>query len=161
MKTISLRTLAAALVMMVTGAQATAQLTQYVNPLIGTGSIEGALRGNNYPGATVPFGMVQLSPDTREAPDWDCPAGYAYEENRIYGFSHTHLSGTGAADLVDILLLPTSNGGRQSAIDHQAEQASPGYYSVRLTDDDIVAEALQPHGHENQVFFSAAAPAGI
>jgi len=140
MKTISLRTLAAALVMMVTGAQATAQLTQYVNPLIGTGSIEGALRGNNYPGATVPFGMVQLSPDTREAPDWDCPAGYAYEENRIYGFSHTHLSGTGAADLVDILLLPTSNGGRQSAIDHQAEQASPGYYSVRLTDDDIVAE---------------------
>ena len=163
MKTISLRTLAAALVMMVTGAQVTAQLTQYVNPLIGTGSIEGALRGNNYPGTTVPFGLVQLSPDTREAPDWDCPAGYAYEENRIYGFSHTHLSGTGAADLVDILLLPTSNGGRQSAIDHQAEQASPGYYSVRLTDDDIVAELTATtrtgvhrytytEGHPQQVF---------
>ena len=117
-----------------------ARLTDYVNPFIGTGRIEGALRGNNYPGATVPFGLVQLSPDTREAPDWDCPAGYAYEENVVYGFSHTHLSGTGAADLIDILLLPTSSEKRCAAIDHASEQAHPGYYSVRLTDDDILAE---------------------
>ena len=114
--------------------------TDYVNPFIGTGSIEGALRGNNYPGATVPFGLVQLSPDTKEAPDWDCPAGYAYEETNIYGFSHTHLSGTGAADLIDILLLPTSTESRRTAIDHKSEQAHPGYYAVRLTDDDILAE---------------------
>ncbi len=117
-----------------------ARLTDYVNPFIGTGRIEGALRGNNYPGATVPFGLVQLSPDTREAPDWDCPAGYAYEETVIYGFSHTHLSGTGAADLIDILMLPTSSESRHVTIDHASEQAHPGYYAVRLTDDDILAE---------------------
>ena len=117
-----------------------ARLTDYVNPLIGTGRIEGALRGNNYPGATVPFGLVQLSPDTREAPDWDCPAGYAYEENLVYGFSHTHLSGTGAADLIDILLLPTSSKSRSASMDHASEEARPGYYAARLTDDDILAE---------------------
>ncbi|MBP5731602.1 MAG: glycoside hydrolase family 92 protein, partial [Bacteroidaceae bacterium] len=116
------------------------QPTDYINPFIGTGRIEGALRGNNYPGATVPFGLVQLSPDTREAPDWDCPAGYAYEETTIYGFSHTHLSGTGAADLIDILLLPSSSESRCATIDHASELAHPGYYSVRLTDDDILAE---------------------
>ena len=62
----------------------TAKVAQYVNPLIGTGRIEGALRGCNYPGATVPFGMVQLSPDTREAPSWDCTSGYAYEAGLPY-----------------------------------------------------------------------------
>ena len=117
-----------------------AQVAESVNPFIGTGSIEGALRGNNYPGATTPFGLVQLSPDTREAPDWDCPAGYAYEENTIYGFSHTHLSGTGAADLADIALLPVSDMRRTATIDHSQETATAGYYSVRLTDDDILAE---------------------
>ena len=117
-----------------------AKVARYVNPLIGTGRIEGALRGCNYPGATVPFGMVQLSPDTREAPSWDCTSGYAYEDDHIYGFSHTHLSGTGATDLIDILLLPVSQERRRAGIDHQREQASPGYYSIRLTDDDILAE---------------------
>ena len=82
--------------------------TRYVNPFIGTGAIEGGLSGNNYPGATVPFGMVQLSPDTREAPDWAQAAGYDYNDNTIYGFSHTRLSGTGASDLIDILMLPTT-----------------------------------------------------
>ena len=118
----------------------TAKVTQFVNPFIGTGRIEGALRGCNYPGATVPFGMVQLSPDTREAPNWDCTSGYAYEDDHIYGFSHTHLSGTGATDLIDILLLPVSQERRKATFDHNTEQAHPGYYSVQLADDDIRAE---------------------
>ncbi|MBQ9285615.1 MAG: GH92 family glycosyl hydrolase [Bacteroidaceae bacterium] len=123
-----------------------AQVAQYVNPLIGTGRIEDALRGNNYPGATVPFGLVQLSPDTREAPDWDCPAGYAHEEETLYGFSHTHLSGTGAADLVDIALLPVSQDRRVATIDHTREVAQAGYYSVLLREDDILAElTATPH----------------
>ncbi|MBQ8051887.1 MAG: GH92 family glycosyl hydrolase [Bacteroidaceae bacterium] len=129
-----------ALLLMAGTATTQAQLTQYVNPLIGTGRIEGALRGNNYPGATVPFGLVQLSPDTREAPDWDCPAGYAHEEETLYGFSHTHLSGTGAADLVDIALLPVSQERRVATIDHTREVAQAGYYSVPLREDDILAE---------------------
>lgn len=63
-----------------------------------TGAVTGSLSGNNYPGATVPFGMVQLSPDTRVAPDWAQASGYDYNDNTIIGFSHTRLSGTGASD---------------------------------------------------------------
>ena len=136
----------AALLLMSGAVTIQAQLTQYVNPLIGTGSIEGALRGNNYPGATVPFGLVQLSPDTREAPDWDCPAGYAYEEETLYGFSHTHLSGTGAADLVDIALLPVSQERQVATLDHSREVAQAGFYSVPLREDNILAElTATPH----------------
>ncbi len=140
MKQNLLRTMVAMLTAVATCALSSAQLTKNVNPLIGTGRIEGALRGCNYPGATVPFGLVQLSPDTREAPNWDCTSGYAYEDERVYGFSHTHLSGTGATDLMDILLLPVSQERRVATIDHGREQAYPGYYSVHLTDDDIQAE---------------------
>ena len=118
----------------------TAQTTQYVNPFIGTGAIDGGLLGNNYPGATVPFGLIQLSPDTREAPSWDSASGYDYNDHTIYGFSHTHLSGTGATDLIDILLLPVSEERRRSEFSHEGETAHPGYYSVRLHDDDILAE---------------------
>lgn len=114
--------------------------TQYVNPFIGTGPIEGGLSGNNYPGATMPFGMVQLSPDTHEAPDWYNASGYDHNDTRIYGFSHTRLSGTGASDLIDILMLPTTGNLRVSSFSHDEEEAHPGYYKVRLAEEDIVAE---------------------
>lgn len=114
--------------------------TKYVDPFIGTGAIEGGLSGNNYPGATLPFGMVQLSPDTHEAPDWYNASGYDHNDSRIYGFSHTRLSGTGACDLIDILLMPTTGDNRVSAFSHDREEAAPGYYRVNLDDEDILAE---------------------
>ena len=75
-------------------------LTDYVDPFIGTGG-----HGHTYPGATLPFGMVQLSPDTRLT-GWDGCSGYHYSDSIIYGFTHTHLSGTGCSDYGDILLMP-------------------------------------------------------
>ncbi len=125
-------------------------LTQYVNPFIGTGG-----HGHTWPGATVPFGAVQLSPDTRPDGynDWDGCGGYHYSDSIIYGFSHTHLSGTGVADYCDILLMPgvgtvqmqniqenDVTKGYASAFDHSTEIAKPGYYSVLLEDDSIRAE---------------------
>lgn len=121
------------------GARAT-DYTQYVNPFIGTGAVHGSLSGNNYPGATLPFGMVQLSPDTREAPDWAQASGYDYNDTTIYGFSHTRLSGTGASDLIDLLLMPTTSGKTSSAFSHKQEKAHPGYYQVLLADESINAE---------------------
>lgn len=119
-------------------------LTQFVNPFIGTDG-----PGNTYPGATVPYGMVQLSPDIG-IPGWDRIAGYYYQDTIISGFSHTHLTGTGAGDLYDILVMPSNsrsskrikeNGYRPySTFDHEKESASPGYYSVDLLDFDIKAE---------------------
>ncbi len=116
----------------------------FVNPFIGTGG-----HGHTFPGATLPFGMVQLSPDTRLT-GWDGCSGYHYSDSVIYGFSHTHLSGTGIADYCDILFMPTSgryyldNGypdridrGYASRFDKRSEKASPGFYSVRLKDYDI------------------------
>lgn len=114
--------------------------TRYVDPFIGTGAIEGGLSGNNYPGATMPFGMVQLSPDTHEAPDWFNASGYDHNDNRIYGFSHTRLSGTGACDLIDILMMPTVSDLRVSTFSHDNEEAHPGYYRVNLADEGIEAE---------------------
>ncbi len=76
-------------------------LTRYVNPFVGTGG-----HGHTFPGAIVPFGMVQLSPDTRLT-GWDGCSGYHYSDSVVYGFSHTHLSGTGISDYGDILLMPT------------------------------------------------------
>ena len=115
-------------------------LTRWVNPFIGTGAVQSSLSGNNYPGATVPFGMVQLSPDTREAPDWAQASGYDYNDSIIYGFSHTRLSGTGASDFIDILLFPTISDKRKSTFTHQHEQARPGYYQVLQKDEKIQAE---------------------
>ena len=115
-------------------------LTRWVNPFIGTGAVQSSLSGNNYPGATVPFGMVRLSPDTREAPDWAQASGYDYNDSIIYGFSHTRLSGTGASDFIDILLFPTISDKRKSTFTHQHEQARPGYYQVLLKDEKIQAE---------------------
>ena len=108
--------------------------TKFVNPFIGTGAVENSLSGNCYPGATVPFGMVQLSPDTQESPDWDKASGYDYNDSHLCGFSHTRLSGTGACDLIDLLLMPTTTGNTWSALRHEQEEAYPGYYAITLED---------------------------
>lgn len=119
-------------------------LVSLVNPFIGTGG-----HGHTYPGATMPFGMMQLSPDTR-LDGWDGASGYHYSDEYIYGFSHTHLSGTGVNDYCDILLMPTNevvfnNGsdgkkGYRSKFSHDNEKAEPGYYQVHLEDTDINVE---------------------
>ncbi|MEN3326737.1 MAG: hypothetical protein V7638_1544 [Acidobacteriota bacterium] len=112
-------------------------LTRYVNPFIGTGG-----HGHTFPGAIVPYGMVQLSPDTRLT-GWDGCSGYHYSDSEIYGFSHTHLSGTGISDYGDILLLPTLNNvgfSQTGRFKHQNETASPGYYSVKLEEQNILVE---------------------
>lgn len=114
--------------------------TQFVNPFIGTGG-----HGHTYPGAVVPHGMVQLSPDTR-LEGWDGCSGYHYSDNFIYGFTHTHLSGTGCSDYGDILLMPMNgvpspdNKIYGSLFSHTNEKATPGFYSVKLDDDNILAE---------------------
>jgi predicted alpha-1,2-mannosidase len=118
---------------------------------IGTGG-----DGHTFPGATRPFGMVQLSPDTqvrhfRQSYPW--AAGYRYEDDAILGFSHTHFSGAGHSDLGDVLLMPTSGevklepgyperpfSGYRSRFSHQDEHAEPGYYAVKLLDNDVDVE---------------------
>ena len=112
-------------------------LTRYVNPFVGTGG-----HGHTFPGAIVPFGMVQLSPDTRLT-GWDGCSGYHYSDSVVYGFSHTHLSGTGISDYGDILLMPTVGKPKKdhtSRFSHKYERASPGFYSVLLEDDNIIVE---------------------
>jgi len=122
-------------------------LTDYVNPFIGT-----AGKGKTYPGATVPYGMVQLSPDNGRN-GWDWISGYFYPDSVISGFSHLHLSGTGAGDLYDISFLPTSGklkiarldsiNSRQtvhSKFSHSKESATPGYYQVYLDDYKVNVE---------------------
>lgn len=112
---------------------------EFVNPFIGTGG-----HGHTYPGATAPFGMVQLSPDTRLT-GWDGCSGYHYTDSLIYGFSHTHLSGTGVSDYGDVLLMPMvdkfsyNNGadgdfGYGSNFKKENEKAEAGFYSVYLED---------------------------
>lgn len=116
--------------------------TEYVNSFIGTD-----FTGNTYPGAQAPFGMVQLSPDNG-LPGWDRISGYFYPDSTIAGFSHTHLSGTGAGDLYDISFMPVTLPykeadaplGIHSLFSHDEETASAGYYQVRLKDYDINVE---------------------
>jgi predicted alpha-1,2-mannosidase len=114
-------------------------LAPYVDPFIGTGG-----HGHTFPGACVPGGMVQLSPDSGRQ-GWDWCAGYHHSDNEIAGFSHTHLSGTGIGDLCDISVMPTQAGQDMpssvaSPFSHDREKASPGYYSVDLQAFDIRAE---------------------
>lgn len=122
-------------------------LISYVDPFIGT-----AGKGKTYPGATQPYGMVQLSPDNGRN-GWDWISGYFYPDNVIAGFSHTHLSGTGAGDLYDISFLPLTDVAKKKVLDdvnksptthssfsHDNETASPGYYQVYLSDYDINVE---------------------
>src|ERR1700759_3880876 len=119
-----------------------------VDPLIGTGP-----EGHTFPGATAPFGMVQLSPDTQIRPfkqSYKWASGYRYEDTTILGFSHTHFSGSGHSDLGDVLLQPISGdvqlepgdsekprSGYRSRFSHQQERAEPGYYAVDLLDYGI------------------------
>src|SRR6476620_9913414 len=108
-----------------------------VNPFVGTGG-----HGHTFPGACVPNGLVQLSPDTRPNgySDWDGCGGYHFSDSVIYGFSHTHLSGTGVADLCDVLLMPVTGQqgvswpsiGYRQVFSHADERAHAGFYQVRL-----------------------------
>jgi predicted alpha-1,2-mannosidase len=124
---------------------------QSVDPMIGTGP-----EGHTFPGATVPFGMVQLSPDTQIRPfkqSYKWAAGYRYEDTTILGFSHTHFSGAGHSDLGDVLLQPIAGevrlepgeidrpgSGYRSRFSHKTEKAEPGYYAVTLDDYNVRAE---------------------
>ena len=136
---------------------ASAQVSRYVNPMIGTTGM-----GHCFPGACAPFGAVQLSPDTDTIPHnvggkyqpraYDYCAGYQYSDNTIVGFSHTHLSGTGHSDLGDILLMPQTgalqlnpgtkedpDGGYRQRFSHETEHAEPGLYEVTLADSGVRA----------------------
>ncbi len=138
-------------------------LAKHVNPFIGTGG-----HGHTFPGATVPFGMVQLSPDTRIDGSWDGCSGYHYSDTVIYGFSHTHLNGTGVSDYGDILLMPTmgepklNNKEYSSTFSHSNEKASAGYYSVLLDNNTILAElTASPRVGLHQYTFSKKGQANI
>jgi len=123
------------------------QISRYVDPFIGTGG-----HGHTYPGATVPFGMIQLSPDNGTQ-GWDWSSGYHISDSVIVGFSHLHLSGTGIGDLADLLFMPTNKRidlttkvetrddiPYKSIFNHSEEEASPGYYSVFLEDPQVEVE---------------------
>jgi predicted alpha-1,2-mannosidase len=123
--------------------------TKLVKIAIGTGG-----HGHTYPGATMPFGAVQLSPDTG-IKDWDHCSGYHYADSSILGFSHTHLSGTGCIDMHDVLLMPATDDFKfdpqakpdsptsyRSRFSHSDEQAVPGYYSVYLQDSKVNVELV-------------------
>ena len=127
--------------------EVTGDLCRFVDPFIGTGG-----HGHTFPGATVPFGMVQLSPDTNVA-GWDACSGYHHDDTSIMGFSHTHLSGTGVGDMLDVLVVPRTGPvhlqpgsskspekGYRSRFDRAEERASPGYYRVLLKDSGVEAE---------------------
>lgn len=120
-------------------------MTRFVDPFVGTGG-----HGHTYPGPSLPFGMIQPGPDTRLT-GWDGCSGYHYSDSRIFGFSHTHLSGTGIPDYADVLLMPTTgairlnNGadgrpGYASSFSHETEIARPGYYAVTLQEPGVRVE---------------------
>jgi putative alpha-1,2-mannosidase len=129
-----------------------ADVLKQVDSMIGTGP-----EGHTFPGASAPFGMVQLSPDTQIRPfkqSYKWAAGYRYEDTTILGFSHTHFSGAGHSDLGDVLLAPVSGEkvllepgdvegkepGYRSRFSHTSEKAEPGYYAVTLEDSHVRAE---------------------
>ncbi|MGM0377516.1 MAG: hypothetical protein ACQEQ0_12140, partial [Bacteroidota bacterium] len=118
------------------------RLIDYVDPFIGTDA-----HGHTFPGATTPFGMVQLSPDNPDG-GWDWASGYHWSSDTIAGFSHTHLSGTGIGGLQDISVMPIVDFNREQAFrpsrfystfSHENEEAKPGYYKV-LLDNGITSE---------------------
>ncbi|ELR72152.1 Alpha-1,2-mannosidase [Fulvivirga imtechensis AK7] len=150
-----------------TTVEAEVRYTDYVDPFIGT-----AAHGHTYPGATVPFGMVQLSPDNGTE-GWDWVSGYNYDDSVIVGFSHTHLSGTGIGDLADILFMPVhrpveagrkvhpkNNYDFKSKFSHRNEYAEPGYYSVYLDDNHVKAEltASERAGFHQYTYDGSGAP---
>ena len=144
-----------------------------VDPFIGTGP-----DGHTFPGATVPFGMVQLSPDTQIRPfkrSYKWASGYRYEDTTILGFSHTHFSGSGHSDLGDVLLQPISGdvrlepgeidqpgSGYRSRFNHQQERAQPGYYAVDLLDYGVHAElTASPRVGVHRYTYPAGKPAHV
>jgi putative alpha-1,2-mannosidase len=126
----------------------------YVNPFIGTDA-----HGHTYPGASMPFGMVQLSPNTR-LEGWDGVSGYHYTDSLIYGFSHTALSGTGVGDYNDILVMPVvgtpvfENTAYRSPFQKSSEEAAAGYYRVFLDKPGVLAEMTSTTrvGHHRYTF---------
>ncbi len=143
MKRLFVSAIAAGMLLLTVACQHT--LTSYVNPLVGTDG-----HGHTFPGAMLPFGMVQVSPDTR-LDGWDGCSGYHYSDDTVYGFSHTHLSGTGCSDYGDLLIMPFSadNGDVPDSLEysfylstfsHRNEEAHPGYYRVVLDRNRVMAE---------------------
>jgi predicted alpha-1,2-mannosidase len=134
-------------------------LTQYVNPFIGT-----AFTGHTFPGATYPFGMIQAGPQTGNF-SWEYCAGYVYEDSLIQGFTQNRLNGTGCIDLGDLLIQPFSGPKRDnlsSKYDKSAEKASPGYYSVLLPDNDVLVEiTTTPHVAFHKYTYAAKKPANL
>lgn len=159
----------AAVCSLASGCRPTPYYTDYVDPFIGT-----AATGHTYPAATTPFGMVQAGPDTGTE-GWQHSSGYHANESTIIGFSHTHLSGTGAADMGDILLMPVTgtpeltpgiaenpDAGYRSRFRHDTEKASPGYYSVLLDDYEVSVEiTATPRGAMHKYDFPAKGEAGV
>lgn len=148
------------IVCMASGLKAGAQTYgQYVNTFIGTSAT-----GHTFPGATVPFGMVQLSPETGNF-GWNYCSGYRYEDTIITGFAHTHLSGTGGVDLGDVLFFPFQGKDPEhfnSRFSHQNEKASPGYYEVLLDDHHIKAQlTATPHAGLHRYTFNNAGTAHL
>lgn len=131
--------------------------TKYVNPFIGTQTDDtGALSGSTFPGPTMPQGMVQLAPETEQYVTWDPCCGYDYNRDSIFGFTHTHLSGTGCTDLIDISLMPTvkrvtpellRKGIFALPFKHEQEKASPGYYMVDLLGGENINVELSATTH--------------
>ena len=124
--------------------------TRYVNPFIGTQTDDtGALSGSTFPGACVPYGNIQLCPETEYYVTWDPCCGYDYNKNRIYGITHNHLSGTGCTDLIDVSLMPSvekltpeyvSGEDYSQSFSHEEEGAEPGYYWVNLKESGVKVE---------------------
>ena len=131
--------------------------TKYVNPFIGTQTDDtGALSGSTFPGPTMPQGMVQLAPETEQYVTWDPCCGYDYNRDSIFGFTHTHLSGTGCTDLIDISLMPTvkhvtpellRKGIFALPFKHSQEKAAPGYYMVDLLGGENINVELSATVH--------------
>ena len=131
--------------------------TKYVNPFIGTQTDDtGALSGSTFPGPTMPQGMVQLAPETEQYVTWDPCCGYDYNRDSIFGFTHTHLSGTGCTDLIDISLMPTTKhvtpellrkGIFALPFKHSQEKAAPGYYMVNLLGGENINVELSATVH--------------
>ncbi|MBQ5872407.1 MAG: GH92 family glycosyl hydrolase [Bacteroidaceae bacterium] len=140
----------------VLGTRAT-DYTKYVNPFIGTQTDDtGALSGSTFPGPTMPQGMVQLAPETEQYVTWDPCCGYDYNRDSIFGFTHTHLSGTGCTDLIDISLMPTtkkvtpqmlSKGIFALPYSHDREAATAGYYMVDLLGGEDIRVELSATVH--------------
>ena len=150
------------------GLQAT-DYTRYVNPFIGTQTDStGALSGSTFPGATMPQGMVQLSPETEQYVTWDPCCGYDYDRDSIFGFTHTHLSGTGCTDLIDVSLMPVTwevtpeaqaQGCFAQRFSHEQEGAEPGYYWVHLRESDVRVElSATVHAGIHQYTFPSGKP---